>query len=141
MKITTWILGLMRSDKASPIETAQSTTHDDPIVFLLMYKGNQIGTLKFTGDRWVFIYSDWFKIQSGIKPFANFPDIDKEYVSEDLPPFFESRIPGLSQPQVEVFLQELKSKADITEKETKVALLKKFGRRTITNPFELQPAL
>lgn len=141
MKIMAWFDGLVRSDNASPNKTEKSTTPSLPIVFLLMYKNDQIGTLNFTGGCWVFTYSDWFKGQSEVKPFANFPDVNREYVSEDLPPFFESRIPGISQPHVKTFLQMLKSKNLVNEGETKVALLKEFGRRSITNPFELQPSL
>jgi hypothetical protein len=65
--------------------------------------------------------------------------VNREYVSEELPPFFESRLPGITQPQVEAFLRNQKNE-QINEVETKVALLKKFGRLSITNPFELQPA-
>jgi hypothetical protein len=104
-----------------------------------MYKKDEIGTLEFSNKSWTFIYSDWFKNQSGIQPFANFPDVNREYVSEELPPFFESRLPGITQPQVEAFLRNQKNE-QINEVETKVALLKKFGRLSITNPFELQPA-
>lgn len=136
MKIKAWFDSLVRSDNAPP--TPPNTR---PIVFFLMYKNDTIGTLNFTGAHWIFTYSDWFKQQSNVKPFANFPDIHREYISEDLPPFFESRIPGLSQPQVETFLQMLKTNNPVNEGETKVALLKEFGRRSITNPFELQPAV
>jgi len=139
MKIKAWIVGLVRSDNASPGITEKSTTPAPPNVFLLIYKNNIIGKLIFTGKNWVFTYSDWFKDKSGMKPFANFPNVSQEYISEDLPPFFESRIPGLSQPQVEAFLYELRSKTHINEGEMKAALLKEFGRRAITNPFELQP--
>lgn len=141
MKIKDWIEGLVRSDKASPTKTESPVIAKYPIVFRLIYQNNEIGTLKFTGNKWVFFYSEWFKGQSDIKPFANFPDVDRqEYVSDELPPFFESRLPGISQPQVEAFLEDLKSDKKINEGDTKVELLKKFGRRTITNPFELQPA-
>jgi hypothetical protein len=34
----------------------------------------------------------------------------------------------------------LKEKEQVSEGETKAALLKQFGRRSITNPFELTPA-
>ena len=111
------------------------------IVFRLTYKKDEIGSLEFSNDKWTFIYSDWFKNQSEIQPFANFPDATREYVSDELPPFFESRLPGLSQPQVEAFLKQQEQQSEqVNEGETKVALLKKFGRLTITNPFELQPA-
>lgn len=138
MKVRAWLRRLTRSDKSSTQDAVQS---DPRIVFRLMYKHDEIGTLEFDGNKWIFAYSEWFKTQSAIKPFSNFPDIHRIYDSEDLPPFFESRIPCSSQPQVEAYLTLLqKEDKQINEAETKAALLKKFGRHTITNPFELKPA-
>ncbi|MBK8965552.1 MAG: HipA N-terminal domain-containing protein [Saprospiraceae bacterium] len=140
MKSLEWLSRHLRSDEASTQGTKKLTKSVSRIVFRLMYKNDEIGTLEFSSNKWVFAYSDWFKNQSNIKPFSNFPDVNREYVSDDLPPFFESRLPGISQPQVEAFLALLEAKESINEAETKVALLKQFGRHTITNPFELQPA-
>ncbi|MBN8680490.1 MAG: HipA N-terminal domain-containing protein [Chitinophagales bacterium] len=136
MKIT-WLRRWQRSENVSVQDTEQQMKSAPRLVFRLVYENNLIGTLEFSESRWRFVYSDWFKNQSEIQPFANFPDVNQEYVSDDLPPFFESRIPGTSQPQVEAFLKE---KVQASEGETKAALLKQFGRRTITNPFELTPA-
>jgi hypothetical protein len=135
MKIT-WPRRWQRSKNASIKDTKESTNPASRLVFCLIYEHNEIGVLEFSKDQWRFAYSDWFKKQSEIKPFANFPDVNREYVSDDLPPFFESRLPGISQPQVEAFL---KGKSG-SEGETKAKLLKEFGRRAITNPFELTPA-
>lgn len=140
MKALAWLHRWTRSENASTHDAEEPIQSAPRIVFRLMYKKDEIGTLEFSTDKWVFTYSDWFKSQTTIKPFANFPDVTREYVSEDLPPFFESRLPGISQPQVEAFLVLLKAQKRINEAETKAALLKKFGRHTITNPFELQPA-
>lgn len=140
MKALAWLRRWTRSENASTHDAEKPMQSAPRIVFRLMYKKDEIGTLEFSTDKWVFAYSDWFKSQTEIKPFANFPDVTREYVSEDLPPFFESRLPGISQPQVEAFLVLLKAQKRINEAETKAALLKKFGRHTITNPFELQPA-
>ncbi|NUQ25366.1 MAG: hypothetical protein HUU34_15575 [Saprospiraceae bacterium] len=139
MKVIAWLRRLTRSDKSSA-QDAEKTTAPQ-IAFRLMYKHDEIGTLEFNGNKWIFAYSEWFKTQSDMKPFSNFPDMNHKYISEDLPPFFESRIPGNSQPQVEAYLTLLlKEEKQINEAETKAALLKKFGRHTITNPFELKPA-
>jgi HipA N-terminal domain len=140
MKAMAWLHRWKRSYKSGAPDTEQPVQSAPRIVFRLMYEKDEIGTLEFSEDKWVFAYSNWFKDQTDLKPFANFPDINREYVSDDLPPFFESRLPGISQPHVEAFLVALKKREQINEGETKVALLKKFGRRTITNPFELQPA-
>lgn len=136
-----WLNRWKRSDNDGSQDTEKQMQSTPRIVFRLIYKNDEIGALEFSGSKWVFAYSDWFKNQSEIKPFANFPEVSREYVSDELPPFFESRLPGISQPQVEAFLALLKEREKtINEGQTKVALLKKFGRRTITNPFELRPA-
>lgn len=135
---STWLRRWQRSTNAGAQGTKKSGKSATRLVFQLIYEKNEIGTLEFSNNQWRFVYSDWFKNQSEIKPFANFPDINQEYISDDLPPFFESRLPGTSQPQVEAFLKENAQQA--SEGETKAALLKQFGRRSITNPFELTPA-
>lgn len=137
-----WLKNRWKRSEESSTQDAEKQMQSAPrIVFRLIYKNDEIGTLEFSGDKWVFAYSAWFKNQSVIEPFANFPDVNHEYVSNDLPPFFESRLPGISQPQVEAYLALLKKREKtINEGQKKVALLKKFGRHTITNPFELQPA-
>lgn len=139
MKTASWLQRRKRSQDASVPGTTIPIQIAPRIIFRLMYKKDEIGTLEFNNESWTFIYSDWFKNQSDIQPFANFPDVNREYVSYELPPFFESRLPGITQPQVEAFLKNYE-KEQINEGETKVALLKKFGRLSITNPFELQPA-
>jgi HipA-like protein len=132
-----WLRRWLRSENASVQDAVMPMESAPRLVFRLIYENNEIGTLTFSDNQWRFIYSSWFKNQSKIQPFANFPDKNQEYVSDDLPPFFESRLPGVSQPQVEAFLKE---KEQVSEGETKAALLKQFGRRSITNPFELTPA-
>ena len=129
--------GLLHSFIGNIRDTETPVQATPQLVFRLNYKNDEIGTLEFSETKWRFTYSNWFKNQSVIKPFANFPDVNREYISDDLPPFFESRLPGISQPQVEAFLKDT---SQVSEGETKAALLKQFGRRTITNPFELAPA-
>ncbi len=101
--------------------------------FVVTYKGRLIGTLELDSGKWKFTYSDEFKIAHFIAPLFDFPDVSKSYTSEDLWPFFAGRIPGLKQPDVEQVLEKEKiDKTDI------VALLARFGRRTITNPFVVE---
>ncbi len=135
MKLPSWLHRWQRSENSSDRNGQQPKT----LAFTLIYGHNEIGVLELSKDQWHFIYSDWFKNQSEFEPFANFPDVNREYVSNDLPPFFESRLPGTSQPQVEAFLKKTASILSGNEGATKAALLKEFGRRAITNPFELNP--
>lgn len=90
-----------------------------------------VGTLLYSAGVWYFSYSNEFKLQNRILPLANFPSKDKEYSTRDLWPFFASRIPSNAQLQIE------KDKP----KEDAVTLLRRFGRRTVANPYELFPVM
>lgn len=88
-----------------------------------------VGTLHYSDGMWHFSYSDEFKNQNRVLPLANFPLKDKEYSARELWPFFVSRIPSNAQLQID----------KDTPQENIVALLQKFGRRTVSNPYELCP--
>jgi HipA-like protein len=89
-----------------------------------------VGTLTYSDRMWYFSYSDEFKMQNDILPLTNFPSKDKEYSTTQLWPFFSSRIPSNAQLQID----------KDTPQENVVTLLRKFGRKTVANPFELKPA-
>ena len=107
-------------------------------VFHLIYdKLNHlvIGTLSYDSKKWTFEYSTECKNKlrnNEINLIINFPNRDKKYETEDLWPFFISRIPTLNQPFH--FKKVAKNKVD---KEDPVALLSLFSERTINNPFRL----
>lgn len=103
------------------------------VVFGLFYENLLIGKLKLKDNKWQFVYSDDFKNQSEISPLGAFPSVDHVYQTEELWPFFASRIPTPSQPVV----RETIAKNNIDPNNT-VAMLTNFGKRTITNPFELR---
>lgn len=104
---------------------------DDDAKFRISLGKLLVGTLLYSGGMWYFSYSNEFKNQNGVLPLANFPSKDKEYSARELWPFFASRIPSNAQLQID------KNKPQ----ENIVTLLQKFGRRTITNPYELCPVL
>lgn len=88
-----------------------------------------VGTLSYSDGLWHFSYSEDFQNQDVILPLANFPSKDKKYSTKELWPFFASRIPSNAQLQIDKGLPQ----------ENVVTLLQKFGRKTVTNPFELLP--
>lgn len=100
--------------------------------FRLMLDNLEVGRLSFKDGKWMFKYSDEFKESRGITTISAFPDINKIYKSEILWPFFTSRIPSLSRKKVKETIDE----EGIHENDL-LALLNRFGKRTITNPFEL----
>jgi HipA-like protein len=103
------------------------------VKFKLNYKDLNIGFLEFSidDDSWTFKYSEEFKNQVTIAPIISFPEKNKIYKGKELWSFFTSRIPD----NIEgASASELKSK---TENKTLIDLLKSYGQKTITNPFEL----
>jgi len=108
---------------------------DEHVIFKLLIDDLIVGELKCEEGIWIFKYSDDFKKQSGeYKRIIGFPDLNKEYRSDTLWPFFRIRIPGLKQPAI----QEILIKEHI-DKENEAALLKRFGKKTIANPYILNP--
>jgi HipA-like protein len=112
------------------------TPDDMQVQFVLSYNKLVIGYLSVNQGKWTFEYSEDFKKQGEILPLSNFPNKEMVYSSEELWPFFASRIPSAAQ---------LERKAKITSDElserNEVHLLRKYGHRTITNPFILQVAI
>jgi len=104
--------------------------------FVLLYKDLVIGKLTVKNGVWEFQYSESFKNQDLIQKIIDFPDTEKVYSSRSLWPFFAHRIPGLAQPGVKRILEE-----ENIDHYNEVDLLKRFGHKSIANPFELTPEL
>lgn len=113
----------------------QDDAENENAAFSVVLDGLEVGRLRFDADEWVFNYSDAFRQQKKIKPIVDFPNVEREYRSPDLWPFFLLRIPSLKQPAVQEFLREEKIDAP-----TAAILLRRFGKRSAANPFELVPA-
>ena len=104
--------------------------------FVLKVNDLPLGILQCENGEWIFHYTEEFKKhQDQYTPIIGFSDLDKEYKSASLWPFFRIRIPGLKQPAVQQILKEENIDAD-----NEAALLRRFGRKTIANPYELLPA-
>ena len=103
--------------------------------FNLVYDGVPVGVLSVDGGQWVFRYTDEFKHNSRLRPIVEFPDTSKVYQTQELWPFFGTRIPSLKQAAV----QEIVKNEQIDAKD-QLQLLRRFGKRTITSPFVLVEA-
>ena len=106
---------------------------DGIIKFNLKINDITIGYLKIEDKKWTFRYSDEFKIQDQYRRLAGFSDLNKTYESDELWPFFKIRIPGLKQPMV----KEILEKENLTES-NEALLLKRFGRKSMSNPYILE---
>jgi hypothetical protein len=110
-----------------------SKSAEPGISFKLFLGPLEVGTLRLEGDEWVFAYSEAFRNQSKVAPITNFPHTDREYRSTDLWPFFALRVPSLAQTSVKEFLENTRKEADDAR------LMREFGRRSVANPFVLEP--
>jgi HipA-like protein len=106
---------------------------DERVQFLLTYNDLLVGTLTAEKGRWEFKYSDEFKKNEELRPIVEFADVNKVYENQELWQFFASRIPSFEQAEIEAIIR----RENINDE---VSLLKRFGRRTINNPFELKAA-
>ncbi len=100
--------------------------------FVLKYKELKIGDLTYVNGKWVFEYSDEFKMQNKISTLVDFPVKELTYKEDFLWPFFSHRIPGLGQPKVQEIIKD-----ENLNPENEIDLLRRFGQKSITNPFEL----
>lgn len=112
-----------------------SSATEDFAQFKLSYKNLTIGTLEFSfkDDSWKFTYSEEFILQNDIAPILSFPDKTKVYEGKKLWSFFSSRIPD------NVGSDSSSNKSNVANKDI-FALLKSYGEKTITNPFNLSLA-
>ncbi|MCF8254581.1 MAG: HipA N-terminal domain-containing protein [Bacteroidia bacterium] len=102
--------------------------------FTLSVDQINVGNLICENGEWYFKYSNEFKDHSNeYKRIIGFPDLDKTYKSDALWPFFQVRIPGLKQPAIREIIEN-----ERIDKSDKVELLKRFGQKTISNPYELE---
>lgn len=123
-----------KKDPKMNYEKGIKSLTEENAVFELKYKNLLIGTLeyKFKEDEWYFEYSTEFKSQNKIAPILSFPNTDKVYSGKELWSFFSSRIPD-----------NTSESTDNKEKESNsslITLLKSYGQKTITNPFDLSVA-
>lgn len=109
-------------------------SENEGMKFILKFNHLSVGILESDSDHWVFRYTDEFKKQlDKYNRIIGFPDVNKVYKSVELWPFFQIRIPGLKQPAV----QEILEKENINQN-NEAALLKRFGYKTISNPYKLE---
>jgi HipA-like protein len=110
-----------------------SVSPDVEAEFLLFLGDLLVGELTVADGEWQFEYSEDFRKSEALRPIVEFPDVYRTYKNGELWQFFASRIPSTMQPDVEAVLEKEKIGEDDV-----IALLKRFGKRTITSPFELK---
>jgi HipA-like protein len=115
-----------------PDEASVPLPKEKDVKFLLRVDDIKVGYLYSNKGDWYFEYSNDFKNHLDYNLITGFPELNKVYKSDELWPFFRIRIPGLKQPVVMEILEKEK-----IDKNDEVELLKRFGQKTISNPYEL----
>ena len=104
------------------------------VSFELFLGSLKVGALSREGDEWVFAYSPAFEEQCRVRPIVDFPKLNHVYRSKELWPFFALRIPSITQAHVQDYLRNTgRKEADAAD------MMQQFGRRSIANPFVLEP--
>lgn len=121
---------IVRNEGNESVETPT----DETALFVLEYEDLTVGYLKLEEGVWHFEYAPDFKGQTEVKPLLGFTDVDKHYTSKELWPFFALRIPSLQQPSIQEIIMR-----EHLDRNNEVALLRRFGGKTVANPFRLEP--
>jgi HipA-like protein len=108
------------------------TPTDARATFSLRLGTLPVGVLSIERGEWTFSYAPEFSARIDMRPLPIFPDVNKVYHSHELWSFFRMRVPSLKQPSIRKIVDQ-----EGIDSNDQVQLLKRFGRRTISNPFEL----
>jgi HipA N-terminal domain len=102
----------------------------------VFFGDRQIAELEKREDCYFFHYMGAFR-DLKLSPIPGFPDVDRKepYVSKQLFPFFQERIPDRTRPEI----QELIKKLGVPQ-DDELRLLTELSRHSVTDPFELKLA-
>ena len=111
----------------------ESVDRSNVTEFVLVLGSLPMLVLSRDSDGWTMRYTEAFRRQNRIAPLVPFPDVNKVYRSPVLWPFFSVRIPSISRPEVERTVREEQLDYDDV-----AAMLHRFGRKSVADPFELR---
>lgn len=112
----------------------ETSTPKTELSFKLKYRGLTVGVLQYQSGYWTFRYTDEFRQRDDLRPIVEFPEVDRTYQNTELWPFFAMRLPSTKQDAIRKVAA--KEEIDITDE---VQLLRRFGERTVANPYRLVP--
>lgn len=94
-----------------------------------------LGTLSKEGQEFVFRYDPDFAHGESSKPISAFPDLEREYRTEELWPFFAVRVPPVERDDV----REAMQRRHIPEKDI-LRLLAELSGRGVSSPYRFAMA-
>jgi len=89
-----------------------------------------VGTLCQDADEFVYHYSDEYRALKSAQPIPGFGDLDEEYRSSRLFPFFQARLPPLGRPDIAEILERKG-----VEKDDTLRVLSAVSSRAIASPY------
>ncbi len=92
-----------------------------------------VGRLSQEVDEFVFRYDREFASREDAFPIGAFPDLEEEYRSEELWPFFAVRIPPVAREDVRAALKQQAIREDQT-----LEILGSLAKRSVSNSYELK---
>jgi HipA-like protein len=105
---------------------------EPPPRLAVLLSGVEVAELTIEGTVYVFRYLPAFQ-DFNLAPIPGFPDLNKEYRSGRLWPFFAERIPDQRRPEIQEVIEREGLKTATT-----LQLLASLGAHSITDPFELR---
>ena len=103
-----------------------------PPTVQVLFEGEPVAELKSLRGKYLFRYLPGFRFK-GLASLPGFPDLEKEYESVELFPFFEERIPDLRRPEIK---ESVRTKG--LNEQDRLGLLCALGRRSVTDSYELR---
>jgi len=103
-----------------------------PPTLLVLYRSERVAELRKFPEGYVFRYLPAFR-EMNLSPFPGL-SVDKgDLPFEDLPAFFQERLPDMRRPEIRERIQELRISPDNV-----LQLLATLGSHAITDPFEFR---
>lgn len=103
-----------------------------PPTLQVLYRHELVAELERYPQGYIFRYLPAFR-ELGILPFPGLPPGQGEIPSEDLPVFFQERLPDMKRPEIQEKIRLLKIPTTDT-----LRLLAELGSHVVTDPFELR---
>lgn len=103
-----------------------------PPTVQVLFEGEPVAELKYLQGKYLFRYLPGFRFK-GLASLPGFRDLERDYESVELFPFFEERIPDLRRPEIK---ESVRAKG--LNEQDRLGLLCALGRRSVTDSYELR---
>src|SRR5689334_23311465 len=103
-----------------------------PPTLLVLYHGERVAELQQFAEGYVFRYLPAFR-ELSLSPFPGLSPDKGDLPFEELPAFFQERLPDMRRPEIRAQIRQL-----MISPENMLQLLATLGSHSITDPFEFR---